>query len=150
DIAQLGRIFAPDKIIDPVYVIGPTVPPGYTVLARYPYLSLRDGGRTEEILVSRRAAAQHTDDGRQTMDDTGKGRETVRQGSAPGKWREAVRQGSAPGKWRKAVRQGSAPGKWRPIPDLYSGGIIAGKCASQAIELREILSKEPNGATDSR
>ncbi len=44
DVAVLGRVFAPDLIIDPQYVVSPDPLPGYTVLARFPYPNLREGG----------------------------------------------------------------------------------------------------------
>ena len=54
DVAVLGRVFAPDLIIDPQYVVGPDPLPGYTILARFPYRSLREGGSLRVMLAQAR------------------------------------------------------------------------------------------------
>ncbi len=54
DIAVLGRVFPPDLIIDPVYVVSDDPVPGYHLLTQFPYRSLREGGITRAKLVLQR------------------------------------------------------------------------------------------------
>ncbi|MGA7732352.1 MAG: glycosyltransferase family 39 protein [Chloroflexia bacterium] len=54
DLETLGAETLPEKIIDPVYVIGVNQPEGYTTVRTYNYFSLLDGMTNREIYVMRR------------------------------------------------------------------------------------------------
>jgi len=54
DVTNLGSETLPEKIIDPVYVIGVNQPGDYSTVRVYPYFSLLDGLTTHDIYVMKR------------------------------------------------------------------------------------------------